>query len=249
MHSPAVRAQALDLVNAGLNDCEVSRRLGISRTTIRDWRRPRYQRKTPTTHYGTCPRCWDGGPRMTFSPEDYAELLGLYLGDGHLVRLARTWKLRIFLDSRHGEIVRETHALLERCFPYNAVGTVFGHEGRMTILGVHSLHLPCVFPQHGPGVKHLRAIRLEDWQDTIIDEAPWNFLKGCIRSDGCSFINRTGRYSYLSYGFSNHSADIIEMFCAACDRVGLEYRRYARSVRINRRSSVGRLKEEIGVKR
>lgn len=184
-----------------------------------------------------------------FSSADYAELLGLYLGDGHIVRLARTWKLRIFLDSRYGLIVQESRQLLERCFPHNSVGTVFGHEGRMTILCVHSSHLPCVFPQHGPGTKHTRQIHLEAWQDTIVGRAPWRFLKGCIRSDGCAFINRTGPYEYLSYQFNNHSADILDLFCATCDCVGLEYRRYARAVRINRRSSVALLKDKIGLKR
>src|SRR5436190_11895644 len=54
MHPSHVRAEALALVEAGLNDCEVSRRLGIPRRTILDWRRPRYvsRRKTPLE---TCP--------------------------------------------------------------------------------------------------------------------------------------------------------------------------------------------------
>lgn len=42
MHPPHVRAAALALVDQGLNDCEISRRLGIPRGTIRDWRRPTY---------------------------------------------------------------------------------------------------------------------------------------------------------------------------------------------------------------
>lgn len=139
--------------------------------------------------------------------------------------------------------------MLGRCFPHNAVGTVFGHEGRMTVLSVHSQHFCCVFPQHGPGMKHMRRIVLEDWQETILEQAPWPFLKGCIRSDGCSFINRTGPYEYLSYGFSNYSRDIIDLFCKTCDRVGIEYRRYERSVRINRRGSVAEMTARIGVKR
>jgi hypothetical protein len=247
MHSPAVREHAMRLVHSGLNDCEVARRTGISRTTIRDWRRPRYQPRRAGRV--PCPRCWLLSPQMSFAPDDYAELLGLYLGDGHIVRLARTWRFRLFLDSRYDEIVRGSRDLLERCFPHQTVGTVFGHEGRMTVLSVHSSHLPCLFPQHGPGTKHTRPIHLEDWQDAIVADAPWHFLKGCIRSDGCSFINRTGPYEYLSYQFSNHSSDILDLFCQACDAVGLEYRRYARSVRINRRSSVARLKDKIGVKR
>ncbi|HEX2070790.1 MAG TPA: helix-turn-helix domain-containing protein [Thermoleophilaceae bacterium] len=247
MHSPAVREHALALVRSGLNDCEVARRTGIARTTIRDWRRPRYEPRG--AERVPCPRCWGLSQRMSFGAADYAELLGLYLGDGHIVRLARTWRFRLFLDSKYEGIVEESRELLRRCFPGQSIGTVFGHERRMTILSVHSSHLPCVFPQHGPGMKHTRPIVFEDWQDAIVVSKPWDFLKGCIRSDGCSFINRTGPYEYLSYGFSNYSTDILDLFCQTCDGLGLEYRRYARSVRINRRSSVARLQDKIGVKR
>ena len=61
MHSPAVRDQALALVKSGLNDCEVARRTGISRTTIRDWRRPHYVRRSTLVAAARgsviCPRC------------------------------------------------------------------------------------------------------------------------------------------------------------------------------------------------
>ncbi|NLT04843.1 MAG: helix-turn-helix domain-containing protein [Solirubrobacterales bacterium] len=249
MHPPATRTRALALIRAGHNDCEVARRTGIPRTTVRDWRRPRYYRHPDAPPSVTCPRCWDASRPMMFTDADYAHLLGLYLGDGHIVRQRRTYKLRLFLDSKYREIVQDSRHLLTRCFPYNDAGTAYAHEGRMTILSVHSRHMPCAFPQHGPGPKHLRPIELERWQETIIDTAPWEFLKGLIRSDGCSFINRTGPYEYLSYHFSNHSEDIIGLFCRTCDAVGLDYRRYRQAVRINRRASVARLQAEIGVKR
>ena len=52
---------------------------------------------------------------------------------------------------------------------------------------------------------------LETWQ-RLVGAAPWAFLRGCIRSDGCVFVNRTGRYEYLSYGFTNYSSDILDLF-------------------------------------
>jgi hypothetical protein len=248
MHSPAIRQQALDLVASGLNDCEVARRTGISRTTIRDWRRPRYVPLAPTSR-ATCPRCWRAGRPMSFTPEDYSELLGLYLGDGYLVRMPRTWRFRLYLDSKHAEIVQESSALLKRCFGSNVVTPLYRHDGAMTILNLYSSHLPCLFPQHGRGKKHERRIVLEPWQADAVAEAPWPFLRGCIRSDGCSYINRTGPYEYLSYEFFNYSEDILDLFCATCDRVGVEYRRYARRVRIYRRPSVALMKANVGVKR
>ena len=76
----------------------------------------------------------------------------------------------------------------------------------MVVLWAYSSHLTCLFPQHGAGKKHERPIALEPWQQELVAAAPWAFLRGCIRSDGSVFVNRTGRYEYLSYDFCNLSA-------------------------------------------
>lgn len=247
MHSPTVHEQAMRLVHAGLNDCEVARRTGIARTTIRDWRRPPY--KPQARHQPLCPRCGLRGRQLSFAPGDYSELLGLYLGDGHIVRMPRTWQLRVFLDSRHKEILRDTEEILRRSFGGVVVSKTLRHEGRMTILGVCCQHIRCILPQHGPGKKHQRPIALEPWQQTLVEREPWRFLRGCIRSDGCAFVNRTGAYEYLSYDFSNHSRDILDIFCATCALVGIEHRRYERRVRIYRRASVTLMEANVGLKR
>ena len=49
---------------------------------------------------------------MWFSDSDYAELLGLYLGDGHVVRAERTDRLRLFLDSAYTGLSARSCALL-----------------------------------------------------------------------------------------------------------------------------------------
>jgi hypothetical protein len=100
MHPPEVRAEAMTLIEQGLNDCEVARCLGIPRGTIRDWRRPTYvpRRQTPLE---TCPRCWRAAKPIRFMPDDYAELLGLYLGDGCISEGARTQRLRLSLDAKY----------------------------------------------------------------------------------------------------------------------------------------------------
>ena len=67
------------------------------------------------------------------------------------------------------------------------------------------------------------------WQHDLVRAAPWAFVRGCIRSDGCSFINRTGRYAYLSFEFRNWSTDILGIFAATCAALGLHPRQYARS--------------------
>jgi hypothetical protein len=244
VHAGETHAAALALIAAGVNDCEVARRLGVPRTTVRDWRAPRYKRGLVET----CWRCWRGTRPIRFEPADYTELLGLYLGDGHITRLARTERLRIFLDSRHGTIVEETAALLRRCFPANRLGRFHPAGERMVVLWLYQGHLSCLFPQHGPGKKHERSIVLEPWQRDLVAAAPWALLRGLIRSDGCVFINRTGKYEYLSYCFDNESADIRRLFVDTCRQVGVDCRLAGTSVRIYRRASVALMLEHVGAK-
>jgi hypothetical protein len=244
MHDAATRDAGLALIAQGINDCEVARRLGVPRTTVRDWRRPRY-RPVATAR---CPRCGGRSRRILIPARDYAELLGLYLGDGHITTMARTDRLRLTLDAAHPRVVDESEALLRRVFPKNRVGHRHRHHGRMVILTLYSQHLSCLFPQHGPGKKHERRIVLADWQQEMVSLAPWDFLRGCIRSDGCVFVNRTGAYEYLSYDFTNVSADILGVFADTCTLVGLHPRRYARRVRLCRRDDVARLLEHVGLK-
>jgi hypothetical protein len=246
MHPPSIRQEALALIATGLNDCEVARRLGLPRSTVREWRRPAY---VPKPNAGTCPRCWRGSRRrITFTDADYAELLGLYLGDGHIVRAGRSDRLRLFFDTRYSRIISDAHSLLRRCFPERSVGLSRSAEGTTTIVSLYCTHLACLFPQHGAGMKHKRPIKLEDWQRAIVERQPWPFLRGLIRSDGCVFVNRTGPYEYVSYDFRNHSADILELFADACDLVGVEYRAYTKRVRIYRRASVALMLQHVGLK-
>ncbi len=239
-----IRNEALALIAAGVNDCEISRRLGVPRTTIRDWRRPRYERM----HTAPCPRCGRLTKRIVLEAEPYSELLGLYLGDGHISPLARTERLRLSLDAAHPRVVRESDALLRRVFPAHRIGRVTADHGATVVLLVYGTHLSCLFPQAGPGKKHDRRVALDGWQQELVDQAPWAFLRGCIRSDGCVFVNRTGRYEYLSYEFCNLSADILDAFERTCLALGLRPRRYARRIRINRREDVARLVEHVGLK-
>jgi hypothetical protein len=77
----------------------------------------------------------------------------------------------------------------------------------------------------------------------------WAFLRGCIRSDGCVFINRTGQYRYLSYEFANRSCDIRALFTKTLDLVGVQYYVHQDRVRICRRDSVQLMAANVGIKR
>jgi hypothetical protein len=243
VHPAAVRQAALDLIATGLNDCEVARRIGVPRRTVRDWRVPTYK-----STRGICLGCWRPTSSVAFTAADYAELLGLYLGDGHISRLPRTERLRLMLDSKYPTIVEDAAALIQRVVPKSKVGRQYPHEGRMVTLHAYHNHWTCLFPQHGRGKKHDRRILLEPWQQTLLALAPWAFLRGCIRSDGCVFINRTGKYAYESYDFTNLSRDILELFASTCAQVGVEFRMYSKRIRINRRASVALMLQHVGRK-
>ena len=220
--------------------------LGLPRTTVRDWRRQ--AARPPRTPVRPCPRCGRGCPRFVFTSADYAELLGLYLGDGHICVARRTYRLRVSMDAAWPGVRDDARELLRRCFPDARVGMVGADAGATSILSVYGSHLPCLFPQHGPGKKHERPIVLEVWQEQHVAAAPFAFLKGLLRSDGCRFVNRTGPYAYASYDFSNRSQDILGLFTDACDQVGVTYRRNAERIRVCRRPAVALLDEHVGPK-
>ncbi len=185
---------------------------------------------------------------MSFTSEQYAYLLGLYLGDGCIARLARTYSLRLSLDAKYPNVVAEARAVLEACFPTNRVSLHAAGPRRTTmVLCIHGNHLPCLFPQHGHGKKHERRIELEPWQSEHVDDAPWPLIRGLIQSDGCRYLNRTGPYVYPSYGFGQLSVDIRRIFTQACDRVGID-RTYSRYTRIYRRASVALMEHHVGGK-
>jgi hypothetical protein len=50
------------------------------------------------------------------------------------------------------------------------------------------------------------------------------------------------------YDFTNHSADILELFTNACDLVRVEYRGHSKRVRIYRRASVALMLRHVGLK-
>jgi hypothetical protein len=112
-------------------------------------------------------------------------------------------------------------------------------------------HWQCLFPQHGPGRKHARPILLEPWQARIAAAHPQLLLRGLIHSDGCRVTNRVwgGKYSYPRYFFTNKSSDILEIFRAACDVLGISYRNSKPdTISIAKRKDVAALDSFIGPK-
>lgn len=110
---------------------------------------------------------------------------------------------------------------------------------------------PCYLPQHGAGPKHERRIWLADWQRTLVERWPRQILRGLIHSDGCRFMN-TGRGNWICprYAFYQVSTDIQEIFCSACDQLGVHWTKSGeRTIYVSRKADVAKLDTFIGPKR
>ena len=116
------------------------------------------------------------------------------------------------------------------------------------------MHWPCLFPQHGPGLKHHRRIILETWQRRFaLEMRPDLFVRGLVHSDGCRVTNRVTvrgkRYAYPRYFFTNESDDIRELFIDACEQLGVAARHNRRnSISVARSESVAILDRVVGPK-
>jgi hypothetical protein len=243
--------QALELIEAGINDCEVGRRLGIPRGTIRDWRVGVASGNVRQREV-TCFRCNEGW----VDEEAYAYLLGIYLGDGWIWDAPREiYQLRVSCDLRYPDIINEiaSHIVIVR--GVEKVG--FAQRVGCVDVNAYWKHWPCVFPQHGPGRKHERPIRLEPWQEEIVTAYPKALVRGLIHSDGNRHINPitrrfpsgTKHYRYPRYMFKNASGDILTIFTDAVDLLGVHWTQTnARTISIARRDDVAFLDSFVGPK-
>lgn len=230
MYNAGVRRQALDLINNGSSLRSVSMATGINRTTLREWRD---NQEKALAARASCPRCCDD-PVLPEPRGDYAYLLGLYLGDGCISAGSNgaraVWKLRITCADAWPGLIRECMRAMQTVRPTSKVMMV-QKQGCQEVLS-YSRHWPCLFPQHGPGKKHLRRIELQPWQQAIVTQCTGEFVRGLFHSDGYRGVNRVRRvladsehwYEYPRYLFSNKSKDILGLCGAALDRLGVEWR-------------------------
>ena len=234
------------MVRRGMTIASISRATGIPRSTINNWRRR-----------GRPGAARQREPWSLADPAAYAYLLGLYLGDGHITSV-RSPFLRLYLDDGYPTIIRDAHEALATVFGKPVGAYRYSQRGQLVILQISTPALLDAFPQHGPGVKHLRPIKLEPWQREITQAHARELIRGLIHSDGCRCVNRfktklpSGRvaeYEYPRYFFSNLSADIRGLFCEYCDRLGIRWTQANhRNISISHRRSVALLDEFVGPK-
>ncbi|MEX2982060.1 helix-turn-helix domain-containing protein [Streptomyces sp. C36] len=258
-HGSEVRQRALDLIASGVTNAEVSRRLAVPPGTVSYWlHMDRSKRgECPGAHQTSCPRCTG----RELDEAAYSYLLGLYLGDGHIVQYSqhRVPSLMITCGDVWPGLMDACHAAMQAVFPDNSVCRV--RKIGCHNVKVYSKHLWCMFPQHGPGRKHERRIELEPWQQQIVDAHPWEFIRGLVHSDGCRITNWTvrlvggerKRYEYPRYFFTNKSDDIRKLYCDTLDKVGVEWKVTRRgsdpyNISVARKASVALMDTHIGPK-
>lgn len=245
----------LRLKEAGKTDAEVSRLSGVPTNTIRAWRRigPSSQAKAVLAGIELCADC--GLPKHRFeelAPELYAYVLGLYLGDGCLAAVRRSWNLRLTLDRAYPGIIDEASQAIEALRGHATAATPSRRDGSV-VVSSNWKAWRCLFPQHGPGRKHERPIVLTEWQNEIAAKAPGRLLRGLIQTDGWRGTNQVrskGKaYEYPRYQFSNRSDDIRRIFTDACDALGIEWSPWTQyHVSVAKRAAVARLDEFVGPK-
>ncbi|MEW1890027.1 helix-turn-helix domain-containing protein [Streptomyces sp. NPDC085659] len=258
-HGTELRQKALTLLRGGARNADVARKLNVPAGTISYWKHmDRAKRgECPGSHDPACHRCDD----VDLDEAAYAYLLALYLGDGHVSHYSqhRVPNLMITLDDSWPGIQNEAEAAMRKVFPENStcrVRRIGCHN-----IKVYSKHLPCLFPQHGPGRKHERAIALESWQQHIVDSHPWAFVRGLIHSDGCRITNwttrvvagRRKRYEYPRYWFTNVSDDIRQLYTDTLDKLGIDWTHCTRAgkeynISVARRASVALMDAHVGPK-
>jgi hypothetical protein len=252
MHPRATVDRALHLSREGLIDREVARITGVSISTVQRWRTGLRRTSEKERKHANCPRC-HGAP---LDERAYAYLLGLYLGDGHITRHRRgVFALSIFCGEAWPGLITAARNAMGEVMPASGV---FGVKRTgMTQVKSYSKHWPCLFPQHGPGMKHTRKIELAEWQQVIVDRHPGDFVRGLLHSDGYRGMNRVRRvladgehwYEYPRYLFSNKSTDILGLCGAALDRLEVEWR-FARPdvISVAKKEAVALLDAFVGPK-
>lgn len=185
---------------------------------------------------------------VSLPPRAYSYLLGLYLGDGSIVKNRRVWRLRITLDKRYPGIIEACRLAVDAVMSHQQAGVIPRESGCVDV-SHYSKHWPCLLPQHGPGRKHDRPIHLEPWQQALVKQATEDFIRGLIDSDGCRVVANDRGVASVRYHFTNHSEDILGLFTGALDDLGIPWTRNSRhTVAVYRKAATARLDEFVGPK-
>lgn len=103
-----------------------------------------------------CPSCTS----RAFNHPAYSYLLGLYLGDGHIVSKPKQHHLSIFCADAWPGLIDEAETAMRKVMPLPSVQR--RQKNGCAEVKSYTKHWTCMFPQHGPGKKHGRVARGSD---------------------------------------------------------------------------------------
>lgn len=143
--------------------------------------------------------------------KNYSYLFGLYLGDGCLNSRKNikyhNYDIRIYQDSKYPILIQACANAMQKVIGRKP-SVVKRKQSNCYVISAAAKNLINIFPQHGPGKKSDRRIKIKNWQKNIIKLYPKQFIKGLIDSDGCRYLDN----NYIRYSFINKSFDIIKIF-------------------------------------
>lgn len=254
IHDSQVRINAISLLRAGLSNREVASQLGVPGGTIGYWKhldRQLHPESYPLARWESCPACHG----HTLDNSAYAYVLGLYLGDGHIIDKYKQHTLSIFCADAWPGLIEAAEQAMRQVMPGPKTGRV--QRKGCTEVKSYSRHWVCMLPQHGRGKKHERPVVLQEWQEYVVEQHTREFVRGLIHSDGCRVTNWTTRmvaglkkrYEYPRYHFTNESGDIRNLFTGALDDLGIEWRYNNRNcISVAKRDSVAAMDTFVGPK-
>lgn len=215
------------LFENGNNKSEIHRITGIPRSTVTNWIHPTYIRKTdfPRNSYTPITN-FDEHFNTPEKRAAYSFILAVYLCDGWINQKSRIPRILLINDAKYSKNIEEWRENLAIIFPNNIINVKKRTKSNSVDVSCYSKQLNEIFPQSGKGPKHDRKMVLMDWQETIIQEYPEKFIRGCIQSDGCIYHQKVGNYAYKRYNFINKSEDVIDFFLRALNFKGIKKEKY-----------------------
>ena len=152
------------------------------------------------------------------------------------------------LDTKYAGIINRCRETIDLLMPGQRAA-ILKRPSRCVEVSLYSKHWPCLLPQHGPGKKYTRPIRLEPWQEVLVKEATEDFIRGLIHSDGCRVVANDRGVKSVRYHFSNRSEDVLGLFTWALDLLGIPWTRPSRrDIDVYRKAATARLDEFVGPK-
>jgi hypothetical protein len=214
----------------GLTNTEISKISGIPRTTLNYWKLNKIKKEKPKFKH------FDNNDWI----KSYNYLLGMYLGDGYIIKIRRVFSLKIYNDIKYDKLNEYIYNTIKKIFPLNNI--MKQKRQNHIITYVYSNTIPELFPQLGKGLKKNRKIKLYDWQKNIID---YKYLfSGLLHSDGSIYYDR----KYKMCCFGNTSKDILKIFKLCCNKLNLKFTETNNKIFIRNRSNIKWIDENIGDK-